>query len=1228
MKMKKNIFACLLAVAVIMTSLPVRLGAYSSSGRLLLSDCESGWQYSGNSQISYDFGGTEGNALSIVGSYGVMRGLSLEINPADLSGYDKIEWDLKAASVSDGSDLVPEILDAYKGQINAVLYFSDGTEKSFFYSDMTVTLTGNCWYRFSIDLPESGGRLLSGIRVCMLEDNAFNTELPAARYYFDSLYACKTEPVKPVIEGAQVNREEKTLRIIASVGKSAYESLKAEYPELKFGFTVVNGDLFDGALTAGEYGADYTAGIPAAVLSERMYEHWSDENKLIFTAELPDFSSDAMRDMKVIARAWIAYTDVYGTENYIYSDDGLSGGYEMSWDKISAEAEFKEMSDAVLNDINTAENTEIKTEIDYNGTEGRIPGRPYAVDVKYYDNTGIAIALYDVVEDFSAPVNTDADSSPAIQAALDSAFSQGGGVVYIPEGVYTCKSSIEIPQGVTLRGEWLSPDDAVPASCGTVLSVETGNISENPDAFIKLNVGAGVRNLTVIYPDYAEGVFDRYSPAIAQKLAGTNDSFNVMNVTVLGGSVGFDGSDGWSELHYLKNIYFSCFDAAVKLNNVTDTGRMQNINISPEYLIDNGLYKVSAAAADKIREYAYGNSTGLYIQRSDWEYVYELNISGLKSGIVFDKYIDTEDNNRVRGSNGQFFGVNITDCATAVDCAYTNAIGYAFTDVSISAADGGYGIRFGSEFMAHFEISDMKITGNIANPVYSESRNNGKITITNSVFDLSGSENYDVDIEGGSISLQQCSFLKDGGNIYLSGDIGAASVLGCTFEHGASIKHPSGMQDKIEIDFTPLNLPQAEYTHIYKKYYPTPSSALVYNIADYGAKSGEDSTEALKKALEDAGKTGGTVYVPQGEYYISDYITVPEGVELRGIYDMPTHPVTKGSVLMTEVGKNDENGRAVITLSEGSGISGMSFYYTDQSYTDFIPYSWTVQSGGRSCWAVNCVFINSYNAADFGTNPSDNHYISYISGSPLRRGLFIGNNGSNGWVENVQFNPHYWKRSSVSVKETENMEELNNQINYTLESFIFGYTEAEHVLGTFAYGGASILNFTEQNGKAANGVFIGHGSDGCRTALTADGIDTVVMINSELVSMNYTGDMHHIVMNEGAKGTLALFNTSAWGQPLPSAIEVNGGRLLISQLFYCNISDTANIAVVNGGSLCVAGAMLPVKNPHFIVGTKGTLLSKANLVKISGEAELTDGNKKITAFESNGCVSMLFDWWL
>ncbi len=353
---------------------------------------------------------------------------------------------------------------------------------------------------------------------------------------------------------------------------------------------------------------------------------------------------------------------------------------------------------------------------------------------------------------------------------------------------------------------------------------------------------------------------------------------------------------------------------------------------------------------------------------------------------------------------------------------------------------------------------------------------------------------------------------------------------------------------------------------------------------------------------------------------------VPTGVELRGTFDVPTHSKTAGSILSTTYGKGSENGQALIQLEAGSGINGIAFFYPDQNYTNFIAYPWTVQGKGENCWAINSVFINSYNALDFGTYPSDGHYIQYVSGAPLRRGVFVGNNNSNGWVENVQFNPHYWKRASLSVKPTTGEDEFNLRLNTSLDAFILGDNASEHMLGNFAFGAKNLMVLTSQGGKGTNGTIIGHGADGCRNALVVEQADVVEFINAEMVSMNASGDMYHIVMKETVTGTVALFNSMMWAQPSISFL-VKGGTLIVNQLQYYMMESTQYLLDASGGKVYLSTALLLPKAVQVKISGNADVELVANLVKQSLSFVAPSGGASIKIQKDGGTCKESFTWW-
>ncbi len=847
----------------------------------------------------------------------------------------------------------------------------------------------------------------------------------------------------------------------------------------------------------------------------------------------------------------------------------------------------------------------------------RVPGQPYVVNTTYDDGMGLCVALYNVVEDFNAANDGSKSASGQIQQALLAAKKAGGGVVYIPEGIYLCDKPLDIPSGVTLRGEWVSPENAKPGSCGTVLLITGNRGRESGTPQFRLNVGSGIRNMTILYPEQKAGEIEKY-PCTIQEVAG-GDSYTVMNVTIAGAWNAYNGASGWSELHYLKNVYITAFNRAIQLDNVTDIGRLEGVHLSPAYLTDNAYTPFSEADAQSIRDYMFENATGLYMVRSDWEYVYDFTAEGLNCGMV------SLQNEEGRSLNAQFMKMAFKNCKTAINVEYTNAIGLAFTDVSIEGDQRcEAGVRLGENFTYTVQFENLRISGPIAEQI--SYRGSGRMMVTNGVFEGWNTDSqYAVNMHRGSISLQQCQFKGTAKHITATSRCGGVSVLGCTFEGEKDIDCPDRATYTL-IDDTKLNLPVSSgLQHTYRQSIPRPSSMYIYNVTDFGAVNKQDSTEAFQKALEAARKTGGIVYVPAGEYTVTQPLTIPSGVELRGIYDVPTHSKTPGSTICTAWGKNDEDAQAFIRLEEGSGVNGISFYYPEQSYTDFIPYSWTVQSLGKNCWAINTVFINAYNALDFGTNPSDGHYVQYVSGSPIRRGVFVGNNTSNGWVENVQFNPHYWKRAVLTSKPSSGDAEFNNVLNESLDAIILGDNVSEHMLGNFAYAAKNVLLFISQGGEGTNALIIGHGSDGCRNAMVVEQADTVVMINAELVSMNASGDMHHIWMKESMTGTVGLFNTMMWAQPT-SSLRVEGGTLIMGLTQYHNMEQAKYILESMGGHTWL-GTMLMIPKDTQVMLTGGEVELTGCLIKQSLSFVPPSGGAAVKIQKTGGSCTELYTWW-
>ena len=354
---------------------------------------------------------------------------------------------------------------------------------------------------------------------------------------------------------------------------------------------------------------------------------------------------------------------------------------------------------------------------------------------------------------------------------------------------------------------------------------------------------------------------------------------------------------------------------------------------------------------------------------------------------------------------------------------------------------------------------------------------------------------------------------------------------------------------------------------------PRPPVKALFSVSDFGASPAEkDNTAAFAKALDAARKAGGgTVYVPAGNYRFAGEIVVPSGVELRGIFDVPHHTVSGGSVLMPTSGKGKSDGTPFIRLEAKSGLRGLTIWYPDQDLRSIQPYPWAIQSLGPGCWLVDVTLGNAYQGADFWTHPSDGHVIRYLAGAVFKRGLFVSKCKGDGWVEDVQFNPHYCVRVHPSLAspftEGKNIQAVIAYQQANLEGIVFGRCESEHVRGTFLYAAYDGIAFRDDGG-GANATVINHGSDASSrgAVIEAAGDKGITFINAQLVPLG-AHEQGAIIVADSFKGKASFFNTQIWGGKT-SGIVAGSGDVLIQ-----GVNTLCGPFILKGGRVAIEGAL-------------------------------------------------------
>ena len=104
---------------------------------------------------------------------------------------------------------------------------------------------------------------------------------------------------------------------------------------------------------------------------------------------------------------------------------------------------------------------------------------------------------------FTAAGDGQADDTRAIQDALDHAGAAGGGLVYLPQGVYRVSALLTVPAGVELRGA-VGRGFIRQYRETCTLAVDGGSVGsdlETAPAAITLGARSGIRGLSIVYPD-------------------------------------------------------------------------------------------------------------------------------------------------------------------------------------------------------------------------------------------------------------------------------------------------------------------------------------------------------------------------------------------------------------------------------------------------------------------------------------------------------------------------------------------------------------------------------------------------------------------------------------------------------------------------------------------------------------------------------------------------------
>ncbi|HBT77887.1 MAG TPA: poly(beta-D-mannuronate) C5 epimerase [Planctomycetaceae bacterium] len=777
--------------------------------------------------------------------------------------------------------------------------------------------------------------------------------------------------------------------------------------------------------------------------------------------------------------------------------------------------------------------------------------------------------------EFGAKAEPGFDNREAFQKAIDAAYHDGGGVVYVPAGRYEFRSvqigkritrgrrggagtstdyeyTLQLRPGVQLRGDWANPDLNDGKVLGTILEVRTGKDTQNNlDRFIEMPSSTGVTNLSIWHPEQDVNDVKPYPWALYQT---SGDSATMENVTLVNAYNGFYSAP--SELHYVVNSYMTVLKTGVEVHVCTDIGRIENVHINPKYWVNSGLPGSPSLA--EATAYTRANGTGYRMHRSDWEYVSYLNVSGYKTGM----WVGREPGSRA-APNAQFFGLRIDDCGTGLHVEEVNPYGLLFSNSAFGADADGVAAYFSGDFNTSTQFNGVDFTG----PVVTDGREGGVISFENCTFDKYGE--YALKINNGNVLLTQCEFRPPAGHVYLGADAKRLKSLNSGLQRKLDVVNESAAAevemttgDEYVFEPIPKNLKTDIAVH------PKPKSNTVLKV-DLPRAAGlnddaptEDVADELQAAL-DAVKAGGggTVYLPAGRYLVESPVTIPSGVELRGNWDVQHHTRGGGTALFTNYagGEAGEKGESLVKIEADAGIRGLNIVQNNLVTGEFDannprPTPFLIQGRGPDVYVINVTIVLGDKGIDLASFNTSGHYVDYFAGVVTRAGIWVGGGAEGGFIRNMQFNPHYGSRPPLA-RQGYPVVNMMRYVQANCSQLKFADVKNQTIFNNFVYGSVYGIHFLKDavtGNYPGEMIVIGHGSDGCTFSLFVEDADKdtkIIGINSELVNTQIPGQAVRSYVRMGDEANTAkvhpdarliLYNTAFWGSPTVGGIINNG----------------------------------------------------------------------------------------
>jgi carbohydrate binding protein with CBM6 domain/pectate lyase-like protein len=816
-------------------------------------------------------------------------------------------------------------------------------------------------------------------------------------------------------------------------------------------------------------------------------------------------------------------------------------------------------------------------------------------------NSNESVVATTTPQAYGAVADGVTDNTAAFQAAINAAYNQGhraGGVVYVPAGTYAFHGNLILPQGVTLHGDWKDWTTGTGGCVGTTFAIyTTGAATGTP--FLTMLGSCGVKGINFWYPNQSASSITPYPYTI--QLA--NDDM-IQNVVLINSYQGIDTISDPAR-STVSTVIGSPLLMGFNFTDASDVPLAEDLRFAPTAWEVSGLTGAPSAGGPQ-EAWMLANGTG--IQLTDGVGSGPLctfaSVSGYNIGITTPATLGCS-----------FYGGTVTNCNTAISATGSNQIGQQFANMTISG-----GIAFTG--LAQFYNCQLTGTSGTAVTMNATSWNNWtqfqNCTINGTIVQ-----------NGGDMNAVNCSLTAP-----TQCTIAAASTrtgfTGCTFSPSQHIVN-NGAAANLLIDPRQAG-PQAppslgSWSTVVAQYLACKPAKTTLFVATtgYGATGNgtTDDTAAIQSALNAAGANGGgIVYLPGGHYKTSTTLTVPSGVELRGVYELRhdcgpwPDGFGKNSMIQPTAGSGTTTGPVAVALKANSGIRGVDISYETQSGS-CTPFPAAIQGQGANVYIIAVVAPNAYNYVDLDTYSCPNHFLYMVDGYALNQGFHVGN-GSSGTITNSQFNPDYWNFNSDSNSVLSTGTEENEVDTFcfaNLNMFLLGSC-TETLMKDFYINGHDLIHCVAESGAGPNVMGINVQDDeteeGLRLESTAP--STINMINASTCPCPAGDDTNTsvaVVTTPAFGGTAWFYNMSLYSTTSPTWNFMIGGGDVGVELLH-------SFQYAPQGSQVTGGVFHLINNADYITRINGKGEFPVDNIAFTSPGLPNDVSELIGNYGSNG----------